>query len=179
MGFDYLLNINKNGKVLISLGGKYFNYDNYTWDYVGLLIDNGDKFKNKKDIIKFISENQIPLFEIKTKGYLKEFISCLDLSKKTITNPNLSIYSIDEYNDAWDCCWEIFEKDGIYYHRNTEYNELYEISKVNFENEIILKKQVLSYDEVNLIREFISTLYEQGEMVYLLNNLGVIHITEI
>jgi DNA modification methylase len=79
----------------------------------------------------------------------------------------MPIYKEDVFNEVWEGRATLRNENGKYYIVYSE--EEWALENIEFENVGLLYKQILTFDEFNIVNEFYSKLME-SDNEYLLNN---------
>lgn len=172
MIFDYVLEVYYGEKFIMTLGARHCaGYDNVVWFEVKKLIDSlKNKEISKENILKFINNEETYFHECDGDGYINK--EKIDFLNNTITTPTKPIYSIEEFNEVWEGFAKLVEVDNKLYIKYDE-EELFPLKSVQFENESLLFKDVVSFDEFEILYDFYWNL-QDVDNEFLLNNKKII-----
>lgn len=176
--YDYTINVYYGEKFICTLGANHAGgYDNIIYWQLGELI----KGYNNKDITAELFENTVEdlsdyFFVLSTDQPIVNS-DIIDFKNKVLSKPTDVIYEIDEFNETWDGYCALVKENDKYYVDYYE-NEKYELEKVEFDNINLLYKNILTFEEFNILNKFYTELMDKN-VEFLLNNSKIIKFNYI
>ena len=174
---DYVLNIYKENEFLFAIGGRHMNYDNVIWWQLGKLIKvvkNGKELSTEELIKNIQAEAE---YFVTVLDHPHDQGSVMDIAKETINVPHLQLYS---FEDAifYNCGRELVKENGVLMVKYEACDEVFDVDYAEFDLSL-LQKEVLTFDEFNVIASFIDDLLHQDKVDVIINNEKYLVLTEI
>lgn len=166
---DFIINVYYGEKFICSLGANHTGgYDNVVWWKLEELIKTyEDKELTRELFEKTIDHLPVNLCLLPNEDQPEYYADVIDFKNKVVSMPTMPIYKEDIFNEVWEGRATLRNENGKYYIVYSE--EEWALENIEFENVGLLYKQILTFDEFNIVNEFYSKLME-SDNEYLLNN---------